>query len=1098
MHKKLWHLFGFFVAFFAIFAWCYFDQAIPLVRVAITMDQKQAIEKSKLLAEQNNIDIANYRFATQYAHSSELQAFVELEAGGKQAFIEMIDCDDYQPYSWRVRFFKEKEAREVFFVFTPSGKPYEFLIKFPEDSIGASLSKDDALKIAVDGAKKWEVNLSNYHLIEHHKEEILSGRVDHIFTYQREDKVIGEGFYRIQLKVSGDVFSGILRNVKIPDEFTRRYAQMYATNTTLAGFAQNVAILLYLFVFSLFILVFFIQRKNSFLVFNVCKIFGLFCVLLGLNFCNKLPLLWYQYPTHLSSMFFIGQLAAGALFRAIIFSLIISFIVLVAETAGRYVFAKHLQFFKLWNWSVVGSYQVFQQTIIGYGSAVLFFGYNVGFYMLASKFGCWIPLSTLINPNILTSYMPSFSPLVTAFQAGFFEEFLCRALPLAGIMLLARNSKNKQRWFWLIFILQNLIFGGMHAFYPQQPAYYRIVELIIPSFGFGFLYLKFGLLPCIVSHFVYDAFFMSLPIFVSRLYIQQIFSVIVILLPLLVILIAWMRQGYKFKDAPIDSYNKAFCFEQGEQKHIKPLRLVGNFISLRLKCAALLFGCVGLMMIYFSDAFHFAGSAITITVPQAECIARTQIAQHFQTLGSEWKVSYKYANPAESVGAKFIWQNFGNKVYQQLQGDAIISPGYMVKFVKFEGSVEDRSEFFEILVGADGRVLSIKHEFPQCWKGQDLQESEVLSIAYQWIEKIYGMAREDLEIVACKSVKHQYRRDWSIQFKDVKNYQLTTGQVRIQVGIAGDQLSSIQKYVFASEVWTRQEQNRESKESLLRFVLVVIMSLCCLVFAIFLVKKFKISPEWFNYFILFVISFVLLKYAIFFSKWFEILYDFTTTQSFLNQLFNSISNQLVVFLGYALPLAVLVLGILGSQVQVKQKNLMSTLLLGFWIASGICGVTSFWQKIEPKIVPLIPINANSCTIWPSFYIFLTMMVNIIFVVVVLNSIFFVIERISGYMRPLKVSILLFMLAGVLLSSCVQLTDISVWIGSGFSLGLVWYCIYTYFVSQDGCLLWVIVSWMHLLSLFPSVWFNAYPGIIEQFIISSCLILGLIGCLYRKT
>ncbi len=1098
MCKKLWLLFGFVVTFFAIFSWYYFDQAIPLVRVAITMDQKQAIEKSKFLAEQNNIDVATYKVATEYAHSSELQAFVELEAGGKKAFIEMIDCDDYQPYTWRVRFFKEKEAREIFFGFTPSGKPYGFLIKFAEDAAGPALSKNDALKIALDGAKKWQVDLTNYGLIEHHKEEILSGRVDHTFIYQREDKAIGSGFYRIELKVSGDIFSGVSRKIKIPDEFTRRYAQMYATNTTLAGFARNIAVLLYLFVFALFIFVFFVQRKSSFLFFNVLKLFLFFWVLFGLNFCNSIPLFWYQYPTQVSSLLFIGQLIVGAFFTTTIFSLLISFIALVAETAGRYVFDKHLQFFKLWSWSVVGSYQVLQQTMIGYGAAVIFFGYSVAFYMLASNFGCWVPLSTLVDPNILTNYVPSFSPLVSAFQAGFFEEFICRALPLAGILLLARNSKNKKIWFWSVFLLQVLIFGGLHAFYPQQPAYYRIIELIIPSFAFGFLYLKFGLLPCIVSHFVYDAFFMSLPIFVSNLYFQQLLSTAIILLPILVVLIAWIRQGYTLCNAPINAYNKAFCFEQNEEKKIILVRLVGNVISLRLKLIALLFGSVGLIMIYFSNVFDFAGRAITITLPQAECIARTKIAQHFQPLGSEWTVSYKYVDPAAMIGSKFIWQTFGNNVYQQLQGHAIISPAYAVKFVKFEGPVEDRSEFFEILLASDGEILNIKHQIPQCWKGQDLTEQEVLSVAYEWIEKMYGLACDDLEIVVCKSVKHQYRRDWLIQFKEIKNHQLTSGQVRVQVGIAGDQLSSIERYIFAPEGWTREEQNRESKQSFLKNILVGLLSLCSLIFAISLVKKFKIVAQWFAPFIIFAMSFVVLKYSILLLNWFEVLYNFNTTQSFFNQLFNTMSNQLVVFLGLALVFAILVLGLLGSQVQAKQKNTLGALLLGFLIASGICGVASFWQKIAPKMVPLIAENYSSVSLLPSLFIFLNMILKIILMVVVLRSVFFVIEQVQLFIRFPGSSILLFMIAGLALTNCAQLTDFSVWIGSAVSFGIVWHFVYKFFISQDGCLLWIIVSWMQLCGLFPSVWFNTYPGIIGQFIISFSLILLFVSVLYRKT
>ena len=42
-------------------------------------------------------------------------------------------------------------------------------------------------------------------------------------------------------------------------------------------------------------------------------------------------------------------------------------------------------------------------------------------------------------------------------------------------------------------LLQALVFAAGHAGYANQPAYARVVELIIPSFAFGLLYLLFGL-----------------------------------------------------------------------------------------------------------------------------------------------------------------------------------------------------------------------------------------------------------------------------------------------------------------------------------------------------------------------------------------------------------------------------------------------------------------------------------------------------------------------------------------------------------------------------------------------------------------------------
>ena len=52
---------------------------------------------------------------------SEVQTYVELEAGGKEAFARMIRGDRYAPYTWRVRHFREHDAHETWIRVQPEG-----------------------------------------------------------------------------------------------------------------------------------------------------------------------------------------------------------------------------------------------------------------------------------------------------------------------------------------------------------------------------------------------------------------------------------------------------------------------------------------------------------------------------------------------------------------------------------------------------------------------------------------------------------------------------------------------------------------------------------------------------------------------------------------------------------------------------------------------------------------------------------------------------------------------------------------------------------------------------------------------------------------
>ena len=106
-------------------------------------------------------------------------------------------------------------------------------------------------------------------------------------------------------------------------------------------------------------------------------------------------------------------------------------------------------------------------------------------------------------------------------------------------------------------VLQALVFASGHAGYANQPAYARVVELIIPSFVFGAIFLAFGLLPGIVLHFAYDTTWMALPLFVAsgtRAHIEQAIVILVVLVPLGVVLVNRARAA-KWNEIPEDALN---------------------------------------------------------------------------------------------------------------------------------------------------------------------------------------------------------------------------------------------------------------------------------------------------------------------------------------------------------------------------------------------------------------------------------------------------------------------------------------------------------------------------------------------------------------
>ena len=138
-----------------------------------------------------------------------------------------------------------------------------------------------------------------------------------------------------------------------------------------------------------------------------------------------------------------------------------------------------------------------------YGFVGIMCFYEVVFQFVTAKYaGWWMPSEDLSDVNILSTFVPWLAPVCRAFQAGFTEELLCRAIPLGLLLWFAPDIKKRPLLFFSVMLAQAIIFGLLHAPYPMQPSYARVIELIIPSFGFGYIYCFVGLIPGIMAHYL--------------------------------------------------------------------------------------------------------------------------------------------------------------------------------------------------------------------------------------------------------------------------------------------------------------------------------------------------------------------------------------------------------------------------------------------------------------------------------------------------------------------------------------------------------------------------------------------------------------------
>jgi hypothetical protein len=1069
----------------------YMDKVYSLVNLVITVDRQQVLANAQELAKELQWDIAGYQNVTSFENEDDLQCFVELEAGGKDAFVDMFQSQMYHPYHWHVRFFKEKEVVEMHAWFSPQGKRLGFAHKLSELTPGAALTKEQAQELIEQQIYAWCPHFENYKLIEYDSEKRDTGRIDHDFTYERTDLVVGKGFYRFTAVVRGDIVTKLEPSIKIPDNFMRRYQQMRSANNLLASVGSFFFRSLYLLFFGLIGLVFF-YRRNYLLVKSSCIAAVSVAGGMFLRGLNDYPLWWSSYNTIQSSSTFVLMKLFGELITFICLFGIIFLTLVVAEAAGRFIYKNHIQFFQICTLPAIGSLQIAQQVVYGYLMVPFMFAYVVGFgYVTKTYFAWWSPAGSLSDPNIVASFFPWLGALTISLQAGFFEEVVCRALPIAMMAVLTRNSKYKNFWFIAIFIVQALVFGACHANYPNQPFYARLLELILPSFGFGWIYLNFGLLPGIITHFTYDVVWFAMPIFVSNLFWSKVMVILLTGLPLWIVLIAYVYNK-KWYDLPAHYFNQAFKDVQYVSAPVL-LRRIGEEIPVRNRRLILALGLCGFVAWVSTYKFSPDTHQLLVTRSAAIDIARQTVQDKFGAdLDASWTPVAIVQDDCSSTETRFVWQVYGKDIYDLAQSSYITGPNWLVRFVQFFGGVEARGEEYKVVISSGhldkhatrqpiamhaGHVMKAGHVLPEHFAGADITQEQAQQIVNDFIEKEYLLEAQDTKLISVNSDKLDERRDWTIIMQDTQVFDFGLGgQARIRVKVSGDKVTEYSRFIFVPEDWIRADQaslmNLNLVKTGLWFLMFLFLAFGCM-FGINWLSRSYLGLQMMQHKALFVAT-VSMFYSL--NSLYVFIGSFNTAEPFYDQL-TRISLGLVTKTSYQILFCSIFLAI-GSVgfIRSRKSSFVESVALSIAAALIVLGTSSLLSWFEPF---LEPVAGNYAPIghWSSSLAFCGGYIKIFYLILSLMVAMFIVLKTLRNMWPDRlwmqiVSVILFCLS----MEAVQASSSIPWmLLHGLIIGCVVYGIYYLLLQYDMTLLPLSFGAFMIYMIVPELLCPSYVG-----------------------
>ncbi|MCK9594302.1 MAG: CPBP family intramembrane metalloprotease [Candidatus Omnitrophica bacterium] len=473
--------------------------------VDLSIDKKQALARAEKYLNGKGVVCRGYLRSVIFLANDWADTYLQKTVGPENEE-KFLREHGGELFFWRVRFFRQLQKEEYTLEISPkSGDVFFFEHRIDDIESRPDNGKENARAIAEDFLKtNCGLNPRDYDFNEE-KAKKLDNRVDYSFSWEKKGVYLpwgqNEGGAKVIIGavVSGDEVRSFYRNIlDIPEKFYRYLDRQLAVGEYVFNFSYIMFIALVVMA-----IIHTITRLSGIVIATSRKWFiYLAFFLAAVNIAaafNNLQAVFSNYSTSVSLSSYLGIYFLRSLMNV----LFISVIFIIPGMAGESLHqdAPGLRqgntFFyfirsTFWGRGMAGN------IALGYLIFLIMIGLQAGLFFIGQKyFGVWKQWLKLTQFS--SAYIPFLSALAIGLTASFTEEIVFR---LFGITWLRKYLRSTL----IAVCVSAAIWGFGHTQYAIFPVWFRGIEVTLIGLFLGFIFIKYGLIPLIVAHYLFDVF----------------------------------------------------------------------------------------------------------------------------------------------------------------------------------------------------------------------------------------------------------------------------------------------------------------------------------------------------------------------------------------------------------------------------------------------------------------------------------------------------------------------------------------------------------------------------------------------------------------